>query len=67
MMLILPFQHSLGLFKWYAILDSLKITVDSLHARLPDVNLWYTFPRRGQNKVNLHTTIKRKFGNLMKT
>ena len=25
-----------------------------------------TSPRRGQNEVNLHTTIKTKFGNLMR-
>ena len=39
----------------------------SLHAGFPDVDLWWTFPRRGQNKVNLCTALKTKFGNLMRT
>ena len=40
MMLIVPFLQSQGLFEWYAVLDSLRIAVGSLHAGFPDVDLW---------------------------
>ena len=38
----------------------------SLEARFLDVDLGQTFPSRGQRKVNLQTTVKTKFGDLMR-
>ena len=31
------------------------------------MDLWKTSPCRGQNKVDFYTTLKTKFGNLMRT
>ena len=45
-------------------LDSLRIAVGSLHAGFQDMDLWQTFPCKGQNKLNLHTAIKTKFSNI---